>query len=67
MDLADCSSKGFSQVKKNPKIQEKLGKWMGGSSPNSDFNFFGEIVCFSVFFVLFSCSQLFPKKNIKNG
>ena len=36
---------------------------MSGSSPNSDFNFLEEMLCFFVFFVLFSCFQLFKKKN----
>ena len=39
-------SKGFCQVKKNLR---KTRKWVGGSSPNSDFNFVLEILCFSVF------------------
>ena len=44
---------------------------MGGSSPNSDFNFFGEILCFFVFLfhvrVLYSCFKMFQKKKMGNG
>ena len=58
-------TKGFCQVK-NIKNPRKTRKWVGGSSPNSYFNFLGEILSFSVFFVLFSCFQMFQKKK-KNG
>ena len=49
------------QVKQNLR---KTWKWVGGSSPNSDFNFGGKL-CVFVFFVLFSCLQLL-KKIVKN-
>ena len=59
-DIDLCSSillRGFVMLKKS-KNPRKTRKWVGGSNPNSDFNFFGNFV----FFVLFSCFQLFPKK-----
>ena len=45
--------KGFCQVKKNQKNPTKTRKWVGGTSPNSEFFNF-------VFFELFSCFQMFP-------
>ena len=58
--MADGEGKGFCQVKKNPKIREKLGSGWVGQAPN-------RILIFSlkccVFFVLFSCFQLFQKKK----
>ena len=36
---------------------------MGGSSPNSDLNFLGEILYFFVFFVLFFIFSNVSKKN----
>ena len=65
LGLSLIRSKGFCQIKINPKIREKLGSgWVGGLSPNTDF-FFLENCVFFVFFVMFSCFQMFPKK-IKN-
>ena len=42
--------RGFAKLKKIKK-SEKMLKWVGGSSPNSDFYFFRNFV----FVVLFSC------------
>ena len=53
--------RGFVNVKKIKK-PIKIRKWMGGSSPNSDFNFFLEIMCFCVFFCGFHVSKFFQKK-----
>ena len=54
-------SQGFCQVKKKSKNPRKTRKWVGGSGPNSDFNFLGGIF---LFFVLFSCFQMLKKKKI---
>ena len=44
--------RGFVKLKKTQK-------WVGGSSPNSDYYFFLEILCF---FVLFLCFEMFLNK-----
>ena len=43
--------KGFCQVKKKSKNPRKTRKWVGGSSPNSEFFSFSEMLCFCVSFV----------------
>ena len=52
--------KGFVKLKKIKKITKKSWKWVGGSSPNSDFYFFGR---FCVFCVVFMFPNV-PKKNL---
>ena len=56
--------KGFCQVKKNQKIREKLGSGWVGQAPTRIFLFFGHIVFFGVFCVVF----MFPlQKNWIRG
>ena len=56
------STKGFCQVKKNPKIQEKHERGWVYSSPNSDSCFFLEMLCFFVVFLCcFFCFTCFKK------
>ena len=55
-------TKGFCQVKKNPKIREKLGSGWVGQALTRIF-FFGKCCVFFVIFVLFSCFQVFEKKK----
>ena len=50
---------GFCQVEKKKKNQRKIRKWVGGSSPNSDF-LVGEIVF--LLYVVF----MFPNVSKKN-
>ena len=50
--------KGFCQVEKNPR---KTRKWVGGSSPNSDFAFFGNCLFFRVFCIVL----MFPSVSKK--
>ena len=48
---------GFCQIKKNPKIREKLGSGWVGQAPTRIF-FFGEKFCVScVFFCCCTCFQ----------
>ena len=54
-----CLSKGFCQVKKNPKIREKLGSEWVGQAQTRIFFWGGNIVFFVCFFVLY----MFKKKN----
>ena len=52
--------RGFVKLQ---KFQKSEKKWVGGSSPNSDFFFFLEMLYFFCFFLLFSCFQMFLKKK----
>ena len=52
--------RGFVKLKKS-KNPRKTRKWIGGSSPNSDFYFLGKICLFCVFFVVF----MFPNDSKK--
>ena len=45
--------KGFCQVKKNPKIREKLGSGWAGQAPTRILFFFWKFCVLSVFFVVF--------------
>ena len=51
--------RGFVKLKKNPR---KTLKWVGGSSPKSDFNFFG---FFFFFFVVFMFPNVAKKKLVR--
>ena len=59
-----CCVRAFVKLKKNPKIREKLGKWVGGSSPNSDFSFFWKLCVFCVFYIVVFVVHV-SKKNKK--
>ena len=54
--------KGFCQVKKKSKNPRKTRKWVGGSSPNSDCDFFLNCVLFRVFCIVL----MFPNVSQKN-
>ena len=56
-------TKGFCQIEKIKKIREKLGSGWVGQAPTRIIIFFGNVV----FFVLFSCFQMFQKKKIGWG
>ena len=53
-------AKGFCQVKKNPR---KTRKWVGVSSPNSDFFFWGGGGNFGVFCVVFMFPNVFKTEQ----
>ena len=56
-----ATTKGLCQVKQITKSREKLGSgWVGQAQLGFNFNF--GMVVFFVFFVLFSCFQMFLKK-----
>ena len=62
-DAKSNKSKGFCQVKTIQKIREKLESGWLGQDPTRIIFFWGEMLCFFVFFVLFSCFQIFKKKK----
>ena len=59
------SNKGFCQVKKNPKIREKLGSGWVGQAPNGIIIIFWKFCVFCVFFVCFMCCFHVSKKKKK--
>ena len=56
-------NKGFCQVKKNPKIREKLGSGWVGQLPTRILIFFGNVMFF-VFFCCFHAPTYLKKKKI---
>ena len=64
LNYSPCGSyidKGFCQVKRNPKIREKLGSGWVGQAPTRICLFFENLVFFCVVFLLYMFS-----KKIKN-
>ena len=53
--------RSFVKLKKIQKILEKLGKWVGGPSPNSDFYFFGKCGVFLCYCCCYHVSKCLKK------
>ena len=63
-----CHVRGFVKFKKNKKFRAKLESGRLDQAPTQIFFWGGgEILCFCVFLVLFSCFKMFLKKIIKKG